>query len=54
MLGWMILFALLAIIEGVLALAVSDPPVSAKAASIFFSGLFLISLLTRVVRGRAR
>ena len=51
MLGWMILFALMTLLGGVLTLA--------NAASVFglvvlmFGLLFLIGLLTRLVRGRA-
>jgi hypothetical protein len=53
MLGWTILFALMSL-SGVLGtLAVQPVPFYLKTASFIFATLFLISLLTRAVRGRA-
>jgi len=53
MLGWMILFALMTL-PGVAA-AMTGYPVAAslKTMSAIFALLLIISLLTRVVRGRA-
>jgi uncharacterized membrane protein YtjA (UPF0391 family) len=52
MLGWMISFALIALIAltGILTGAGAG---AAKTASILFSGLFVLCLITRAVRGRA-
>ena len=55
MLGWMIVFAFLAILAAVMTM-VADPSagiVSAKLATLVFGVLFLACLLTRFVRGRA-
>jgi uncharacterized membrane protein YtjA (UPF0391 family) len=54
MFGWMILFALMTMLGGVL--TVTNPAsVSASSASVvlMFGLLFLIGLLTRLVRGKA-
>jgi len=50
MLGYMIVFALLAILGTVMTLA--NPAVVSTMAGVVFSLLFLLSLLTRLVRGR--
>jgi hypothetical protein len=51
MLGWMILFALMMLLGGVLTLA---NPVSVSLLVVLMFGLlFLLGLLTRLVRGRA-
>jgi uncharacterized membrane protein YtjA (UPF0391 family) len=55
MLGWMIVFALMAIFGAVLTLA-EDPSagfISAKLVTLVFGVLFLACLLTSVVRRRA-
>ena len=48
MLGWMILFALMAILGAVLAVGKVSPMVCST-----FGLLFVVGLLTRLVRGRA-
>jgi hypothetical protein len=53
MLGWTILFALISVGGMVPTLAGHPAPVFLKTASLLFAALFLISLLTRVVRSRA-
>jgi hypothetical protein len=53
MLGYTILFALMSL-SGVLAPLAGNPaPLYLKTASFIFAALFLVSLLTRAVRGRA-
>lgn len=55
MLGWMIVFALMAILAAVMTVA-ADPAaglVSAKLATLVFGLLFLVFVLTRFARGRA-
>jgi len=55
MIGWMMIFAFLAVPGVIVSLAV-DPAtasVSLKLASVLFGTLFFICVLTRVVRGRA-
>ena len=52
MLGWMISFALLALFA-LTGLLTGIGAASAKSAGIIFSGLFILCLLTRAVRGRA-
>jgi uncharacterized membrane protein YtjA (UPF0391 family) len=54
MLGWMILFALMALIGASPMLAGHPPGTAAWIASITFAFLFVIALLTRAMRGRAR
>jgi hypothetical protein len=54
MLGWTILFALMSLGGAVAPLAGYAAPFWLKTASIIFASLFLISLLTQAVRGRAR
>jgi len=51
--GWMILFALMAVVAAGTSLA--NPPLvaSAKGASILFGTLFLLSLVAWAMRGRA-
>ncbi len=55
MLGWMIVFALMTTLTGVL--TVSTGPLadflSTKVATFVFAVLFLVSLLTSLARGRA-
>jgi len=54
MLGWTILFALMSI-SGMAATLTSHPaPLCLKTASFIFTALFLLTLLTRAVRSRAR
>jgi len=53
MLGWTILFALMSL-SGIVSMLAGHPaPMFLKTASFLFAALFLISLLTRAVRGRA-
>jgi uncharacterized membrane protein YtjA (UPF0391 family) len=55
MLGWMIVFAFMAILAGVMT-AVAGPSagvISTKAATLLFGVLFLVCLLTSFARGRA-
>lgn len=55
MLGWMITFALMAILAAVLAIT-ADPSagfISSKLATLVFGVLFLACLITSVARGRA-
>jgi len=54
MLGWMILFALIALVGGVLGFTGIQAAMWLRTASILFSVLFFISLLGRAVRDRAR
>jgi uncharacterized membrane protein YtjA (UPF0391 family) len=54
MLGWMIIFGIFSLLGGFLT-AAADPAIpstSIKLATILFTSLFVVSLLTRVVRGR--
>jgi len=54
MLGWTILFAVMSV-SGVTPILAGYPaPLFLKTACALFTALFLISLLTRVVRDRAR
>jgi uncharacterized membrane protein YtjA (UPF0391 family) len=54
MLGWMIVFALLAIMTGVLTIAAGPAAglLSTKFASVLFGALFVVCLLMSVGRGR--
>jgi hypothetical protein len=52
-LGWTILFALISLSGVVVTLAGQPCPFCLKTASFIFAALFLVSLLTRAVRGRA-
>ena len=52
MLGWMIVFAIMAVLGAIL--SVDNPAASVKIASLVFSSLFFLGLLTYAVRGRAR
>jgi len=54
MLGWMILFGLLALCFSIASVSGHQPAASVKLASQLFSGLFLISMLTRAARDRTR
>jgi hypothetical protein len=53
MLGWTILFGLMSLGGAVAPLAGHPAPFCLKTASILFAALFLVSLLTQAVRGRA-
>jgi hypothetical protein len=53
MLGYTILFALMSLSGAVAPLAGNPAPVCLKTASFVFAILFVASLLTRAVRGRA-
>jgi len=53
MLGWTILFALMSVSGFAATLAANPAPLYLKTGSFIFSALFLVILLTRVVRGRA-
>jgi len=53
MLGWMILFALLALLGTIPTLVGHPPENAARLASVVFAFLFVLGLLTRAVRGQA-
>jgi hypothetical protein len=55
MLGWMMVFALLAIIAAVLTIAAGPAAdlISTKLAALVFGVLFLVCALTNFARGRA-
>lgn len=53
MLGWMIVFAIVAILGGVLSLQ-ENAVASVRFVSLVFSSLFFLGLLTYAVRGRTR
>ncbi|MBZ5604596.1 MAG: hypothetical protein LAO79_20030 [Acidobacteriia bacterium] len=53
MLGWMILFALLAILSAVFIVTGQASEVSPRMATSIFAFLFVLGLLTRAARGRA-
>jgi uncharacterized membrane protein YtjA (UPF0391 family) len=55
MLGWMIVFALMAILAGILTMAAGPSAgiISTKLATLLFGVLFLVCLLTSFARGRA-
>jgi uncharacterized membrane protein YtjA (UPF0391 family) len=54
MLGWMIVFAIMAVLGAVLSVAGIPAATSVRIASLLFSSLFFLGLLTYAVRGRAR
>lgn len=53
MIGWMIVFALLAILGVVMTLANPAVAVASTMVGIVFAALFLLGLLTRLMRRRA-
>lgn len=53
MLGWLILFASMAAPGAVMTLIGGPSTASAKTAGLIFSLLFMIGILTRMIRGRA-
>jgi hypothetical protein len=53
MFGWMILFALMALIGTILTLVGHPPETAVRMASVVFAFLFVLTLVTRAVRGRA-
>jgi hypothetical protein len=53
MLGWMILFAMMAVSAGGMALAERSIAVSATSASVVFTALFFLGLLARALRGKS-
>lgn len=53
MLGWMIVFAIMAVMGVVLSLG-GNSAASARIVSLLFASLFFLGLLTYAVRGRAR
>jgi len=53
MLGWMILFAIMALFGAVLSFG-ENPGASVRIASFVFSALFFLGLLTYAARGRMR
>jgi|HubBroStandDraft_1064217.scaffolds.fasta_scaffold1595103_1 uncharacterized membrane protein YtjA (UPF0391 family) len=55
MLGWMIVFALMAILAGIMTVTAgpSADIISTKVATLVFGVLFLVCLLTSFARGRA-
>jgi hypothetical protein len=52
MLGWLILFASMAAPGAILTLTGEPATASAKTAGLVFSLLFMIGVLTRLIRGR--
>jgi hypothetical protein len=52
MLGWMMVFALMAILAAVTSLVAAEP-VSMKLATMIFGALFFVCVITSVARGRA-
>jgi len=54
MLGWMMVFALMAILTGVITIAAGPSAgfISTKLATLIFGILFIVCLLTSVARGR--
>jgi hypothetical protein len=52
MLGWMILFALIAIPAPIMALA-GNQTLASEIGGVLFASLFFIGLATRLARGRA-
>jgi hypothetical protein len=54
MLGWMIVFGLFSVLGGLFSLSGAPPSVSMKIASLLFTSLFFLGLLTYAFRGRAR
>ena len=54
MFGWTILFGLISLCGALLCAGSAAAPVCLKSASFLFGLLFLVSLLTYVVRGPAR
>ena len=53
MLGWMILFAAIAILSVLRMVTGHTADTSARIATLLFAALFLAAVLTRAVRGRA-
>ena len=53
MLGWMIVFAIIALFAAILSLG-ENPGAAVRIASFVFSTLFFLGLLTYAVRGRTR
>ena len=53
MLGWMIVFAMLAVTAAAAAVTVGSAAVPVVPASVVFATLFLVGLFTRVLRGRS-
>ncbi|HEY2843600.1 MAG TPA: hypothetical protein VGJ09_08125 [Bryobacteraceae bacterium] len=53
MLGWMIVFAMLAVSTAAMAMTGSSSAVSAGPFSVVFTMLFLALLLTRAIRGKS-
>jgi uncharacterized membrane protein YtjA (UPF0391 family) len=55
MLGWMMVFAFIAILAGTLTITAGPAAglISTKFATLVFSALFLVCLLTSLIRGRA-
>jgi hypothetical protein len=54
MLGWIILFALMTLPGAAAAIAGYHPATSLKTTSVIFAALFLIGLLTQMVRRGTR
>ncbi|GEM_PF-1778291 len=53
MLGWMILFAIFALLSLLRMIAGHPPDASARLAALLFAVLFVVAALTRAARGRA-
>jgi hypothetical protein len=54
MLGWMIVFALVATVGTLSAMTGAAATASMKITSLLFASLFFLGLLTYAIRGRAR
>ena len=54
MLGWMIVFALVATMGTLSAMTGAGATASMKITSLLFASLFFLGLLTYAIRGRAR
>ena len=54
MLGWMIMFALMTLPGAGAVIAGVPATISIKTTSVVFTALFMLALLTRIVRGRAQ
>jgi uncharacterized membrane protein YtjA (UPF0391 family) len=52
MLGWMMIFAVLALVAEAMTFAGGPMAAALRTTGVFFSLLFLLGLFTRVVRGK--
>lgn len=54
MLGWMIVFAVISVLGGLLSITGVTAAASLKITSLLFASLFFLGLLTYAIRSRAR